>query len=490
MKVKNYKWIYFLVIFIFLFIFFTDIHPVVVYDTDDWTYISRARKAIPNILEYNPAKIFPETFSALIGSISTFLVNKIINDYLRSFTISYAFVISVFIIVYLLSFFLLIVKKMNIADGKALLVTTVFLLFHFLIFRSNAYNNIHLFYSKNITCYMNYTVPTLLNSIVVMYLAITQAGKNFFNDKNILKKGIILLAVYLAIFSNLFCSIILVSYALSVLFFEFINIICNKIKIIDSVKKNSLYLLIIALWTVCLCFEAKGGRASAVGKNLTIHNIFSAIKKLLDMCLKFNKFFIITCITIMVVMIVIIFVNKPKKIFNDESVILILNFALSFFITTAFIVLLSAKIRLSFLSRADVWISISFYAFLVVFLSLAYIITKCNRIVMIIPTLIIIIFFNINTNGNTFAEPNKSGIPYEMCYTISEDILNQIKEEYDKGIYEIELHVPKYDTSDNWPIAIYGGSRIANTLVEHGIIEKDINITIVPDKSLNAKYGI
>ena len=55
--------IFFLLVFGFLFMFFTQVHPLVIYDGDDWRYIAYTRQALPSWNEWNPSRVFAECTS-------------------------------------------------------------------------------------------------------------------------------------------------------------------------------------------------------------------------------------------------------------------------------------------------------------------------------------------------------------------------------------------------------------------------------------------
>ena len=69
---RLYSILFFAALFIFLAVFFTSAHPLMPYDSDDWTYIAASREPFPSHDEYNPGKVFPETFQGLISFIVNF----------------------------------------------------------------------------------------------------------------------------------------------------------------------------------------------------------------------------------------------------------------------------------------------------------------------------------------------------------------------------------------------------------------------------------
>ena len=52
------------------------------------------------------------------------------------------------------------------------------------------------------------------------------------------------------------------------------------------------------------------------------------------------------------------------------------------------------------------------------------------------------------------------------------------------------LYVPVGVDEVNWPHAIIMGGRFANSLSQHGIISKYLEVTVVPDESINEMFNL
>ena len=59
-------------IFVFVLMFFTQIHPIIIFDTDDWCYAYIHRSALPLWKAWNPIRIFPEVFMPLVSMIGVY----------------------------------------------------------------------------------------------------------------------------------------------------------------------------------------------------------------------------------------------------------------------------------------------------------------------------------------------------------------------------------------------------------------------------------
>ena len=48
-----------IIVFLFFFVFYSTIHPLIPIDLDDWSYIVKNRIFLPMWGAWNPAKVFP-----------------------------------------------------------------------------------------------------------------------------------------------------------------------------------------------------------------------------------------------------------------------------------------------------------------------------------------------------------------------------------------------------------------------------------------------
>lgn len=201
-----------LLLFGFFVTFFVYVHPIVIFDTDDWDYIYSIRSAIPDWDNWNPAKLFPEIVMGIASQVAATILYPISGDYVNSLIWGHGVFISIVILVYVITFIKLIREKYQLSSEVAISYAMLFVLLHFIIFRKNPSGNGHLFYSSNVTCYYNYLLPTLLNCIAVMELMRMENNENLWKTKTAISKGLFYVLVYLCIFSNLFSSVVLVAY--------------------------------------------------------------------------------------------------------------------------------------------------------------------------------------------------------------------------------------------------------------------------------------
>ena len=91
-----------ILVFISMFYFFAVIHPMYIYDSDDWRYISYVRMPFPSMAEWNPTKVLPETLLPLSAKLGMILFYPFSHDFIRSLSVMFAIVLSLFIVAYCL----------------------------------------------------------------------------------------------------------------------------------------------------------------------------------------------------------------------------------------------------------------------------------------------------------------------------------------------------------------------------------------------------
>lgn len=96
---RKYRYYVNILLVIILFMFFTKISPLVLFDSDDWINISNYRLPIPIMGAWNPSRVFPEFLMSSVGWVSAFVTNYFIKDYFLSITYTSAIVVSIFIVV-------------------------------------------------------------------------------------------------------------------------------------------------------------------------------------------------------------------------------------------------------------------------------------------------------------------------------------------------------------------------------------------------------
>lgn len=152
-------------------------------------------------------------------------------------------------------------EKFSLSVSSALCIELIFFSFFFLIFKQKNQNSYYGFWSSDINCYFNYIIPGVLNAVVMLFIAKSHNFAKFCDnggDNRIW--AILLICIYLALFSNIQSSIILSGYC----FIRFVEIAVKSLKEnkkIFKVKELWIYGTVELLWLISLIFESSGLRA-------------------------------------------------------------------------------------------------------------------------------------------------------------------------------------------------------------------------------------
>lgn len=483
------------ILFIILLIFYIQFHPLYIYDTDDWTYIAYNRFPFPDLNQYNPTKVLPETLLPLTAQIGIALFMPITGDYIESMSWSFSIVLVSFIIFYIFSYGKIINIFISKSSAFIFPFLAIILSIHYIIYTGGNY----FFNDGSVNLIFNYLIPTLLNAGILIRLIY----KEFLNkNTDTLIDGFFILGIYLCIFSNMWQSIILISGISSILIINLfiqLKVAAKTPKefALDYIKSNYSKIVIIGIWFISLIIESKGGRAQAIGQ----HPLFisSAISTFLSSLLKINYKVLYSLFLIILTGILtslyflklnkkqnIGFMSSPEFMYFKLIVLCII----SLFITLLYLILLSAKTTGGYLSNTNVMNVWIFYIIFIFSISLIYIISKFKRaekfLIFILFILSILVF-----NGGKYKQNYivSHYIP-QTVKAIDENIINQVIEAETAGQTEVEVKVPYYNSPDGWPLANYGGTRISDTLYRHGITKTWIRIILVPDEEKNKFYGI
>lgn len=484
LKNNKYLLIFSFFIFLFCFVFFTNIHPLVISDTDDWTYIAEARKAIPLWGSWNPAKVFPEMLFPIIGSISMYLIYPITNNFFGAFTISSSFLVSIFITIYCFLFVKLIISKFKFNHLTGISFGIVFFLLHFLFLVKAGNENSYLFWGHDLNCYYNYLIPNILCFFIIFMFDLYNIDCSIKFPKTI-KYGALFLILYLAIFSNLYCSIILALYV----FFVLVNNVFDNIKKFNLKKffsNNFLLIIIIFSWIVSAVFEYFGERAKYSSNVSLLSNIKYCLKNLvLYIIHHINHYFLIFIIISFIVFVILFFRDKNKTKYK-----FVFYYFGSCIIIAVYLILLCSKVDPKYIIRTDCMFGFYEYLLLTFTFCWCYIIKRYNKLLILIPFVIAFSIVEVNCSIAFLPESNENNLNPSIYNSINNDIMDIVLEEVKKGNDNIYVHVPKFSTGDNWPYTTYMGDRINNSLLKSHIIYYPVNITIIPDEDLNLKYNI
>lgn len=492
-KEKLWETLWYLAVFAFFYIWFSKIHPLIVYDADDWTYIAYVRRATPIWGEWNPAKVFPEVLMPFFSNIILHTLVPLTGDYITGFTVGHGLIVSGFITVYTWSLVALLRRSFSLTRLTGILAGTLFLIFHFLIFRTEDYGNAYLFRCLDLNCYYNYLLPALLNAILLMYMMGNPHFNKLMAEAEPAKIGIFYVLVYFAIFSNLVTSGMLAAFAGSHLLLNLLKTV-KKFKLTDYIRRNAHWLVILIMWIISAVYELSGGRASSTGSRSLLHLIPEAAYCLKEVLFDCNPLFWFSVFAIAALAIAQFLLAKKKS--EDEAVIM--GYLIPQFVAGAalliYMLALCAMVWTGNVYRSEYQFPLFFYGFLVVFLALGYLLKKQPKLMTVLPLLLVFLVSDINTNGKTFADSLMSDYGSEVCADLSRDIIEQYVVADEAGLTETTIYIPMHvadpETEDNWPHSVVLMHRIGAALYEQGILSRPISATFVADPAVNQRYNI
>ena len=482
-------------IFIGMLVFFGYSHQLIIYDADDWLFASNTRSALPEWKSWNPTRVLPETLMSFCAGIGAEFIYPITKDYIGALAIVFALVLSGLIVMYFRAMVKYINTKMKLSDFQMLCLLSVLILLHFVIYKRFDSGNKHMFSEANVTCVFFYTIPALVNSITVLTFA-TLGEINFFSRKySVTTRAFLVLLSYLAINSNMFPSVILMSYVGKYLIMRLIRIIRKrknvKITIAAFVKYNISALLIVLCWIISLVFEAGGGRADDVESAGIFANIGDSLKYLVQIVwVMMNRTYILVVGVFVLMSLIAFFVTSSKREAENKYAKMFIYSAGALFITSVYLVLLTAKTSPGYLKRSGVVFSITFHIMVIAGMSMAYSFKKIKWVTVLMPLVIFVLFNKTVCISGTFTAINSAGYDEQKCKEIDEYFIDKVVEADKKGKTEVTVKIPKYKTEDNWPVACYGNNFMADTLYRHGVTKKRMAIYVEPDKEINKKFGI
>ena len=463
-----------IIVFLFFFVFYSTIHPLIPIDLDDWSYIVKNRIFLPMWGAWNPAKVFPEFFYPLISAIGSFVIYPINNDFLQSQCIIHSIVVSIFITGYVLSFHHFIRSRFSISTSTAYMISLLFLMLHFLIFRTEETNNIYMFYANDVNCYYNYIIPDLLCASLVLSLLSNDWLKK--ECQPTLKHAILIVLIYLAICSNLYCSIILGGFIIGDLTLNLICCVRMDKKYYHYLTQNVKKLVIVSCWMLVHIFEAFGLRAKASSDSQ--RTFFASIQTTLSHFtdIHISKVFIL--LVLISVAFLFVFIIRKKH----EMVAILYQVVLTFSICLVYIVLLSSKVSPEYVLSNNGNFPFFFYLILFVCVVIAIILQEHAKFNLFLPFTILLFYSFINRTSNTFCDIWNQ-YDYKTLYELTRNNVNNIICADKNNVNNLEIIIPKFNNLDNWPLKM--DLDYSNALYKHGIIKSYVKVKLLKGSNIS-----
>ena len=481
-------------IFVFFLIFFYKIHPIMLYDMDDWQFSSYSRIPVPIWGDWNPTRILPEISMTAVSFLGRILFYPLMNDYFSALSLAYACSIALSMVLLSMLLYFFLRKKYNNILLNLVLVYS-FLLCHFLIFNSHLENNKYMLQSIDACTYFFYVIPNIVNCALVFYLVERHVqyrdnSKDVNKEKRnikIIQYVLIMIAIYFCMFSNAFCSIISVSYVISSFLFDVIlEIIKKKFLLSKFFKRKWLELYLLGLWIVSVIFDLSGGRAGQIkGADSPLSAALERVKQVVS---EINVYFVVGFVILLIVGIVIAVKKRHKELLYDNSI-----YALAAFIICILLFIISSRAGSFYLTRPDVLYGVFFFVMLIILTFIGIMIKKLYPGLILASLILVFLTVICNKPGKTFVESTINNIDPFICKKIDEDILMQVIKAEKEKESEMILFVPLYGTptTGNWPLSLDAGENITNHLYNMKLTDTKMHIKeIIPTMEKNIEFGI
>lgn len=463
-------------VFAFFFIFFFQLHPITVSDTDDWSFLIFHRSALPIWNGWNPIRVFAEVTMPAVSEISAALFYPFTKNIFIALTLGYS--ISISIVITCLTGMLFCMLKERLSSLRALLFCLLFLISHFWIFRTDYQHNDYMLRTVDACTVFFYVIPNLLNSFFVLWIEKDQKYLEWQPATSYSKLAVFVVLAYFCIFSNIWSGMILSAYSGSKLLFSLHTLKRDNLK--KWLSKNSMFLIIIVFWIISQIYELNGGRAADIGKKVT-DELPATLKNLYITAKNVNhKYFAVMSILLFGGLFVI-FRRKDKSAYGLVGI-----WGVSVLLSLLYIIISCSKAGSSFSKRPDVFYGLFFFGFMLVTVCGEKLIEEIPLSKAVIPLMLIIIINDCFSGGRTFRESNVLNISPKIINNINNDIVHQLKEAEKEGLDMVKIEIPKFNTKDNWPYATYAAVPIGESMWKLGVIEKNVTVEeLVPNTEKN-----
>lgn len=479
-------------VFVFLLIFFLGYRPLTLDNMDDWTYISFTRRAVPIWNYWNPSRILPEILMPLSAQLGVWFVMPFVHDYVSAVNIALNVVLCLTITLYICAATYWLEKMVRLDFCVTMFTALLFLILHFKSWMSPWIPSQHLFFSGcPTTCYY-YTIPALVNIVLVLLTEAHQNGRCFWQDEHLILKGGVVAAVYLAVFSNLFASVILVVYALCVLLESIAGVLVKKERIGEWFQENALHIGVILMGLVSAVFELSGGRSRSVGNETTlIDQLKATVIVLLETIEKMEDTTFWLCFILIVAGLAVAWVFDRKENAARNYLTLLFRHLFCAGVTLAALIILSVVSYPAYIERMDVLIGVMFHVLLAAVLSLGYLLGRWKKLILIIPLTVFILGFDVLYGIESFTHSTTSKMPAKVNVQVNRILMQEILEADRQGLESVTIRVPLGDADmSNWPYTTHMGGRMIETLYHHGMIENLKRIYVEPDSDFYSAFDI
>lgn len=469
-----------LVLFLSAFAFHRMLYPIVIFNMDDWLYLVLRRLPFPQWRGWNPTRVLPELLMPLTAQAAARLIFPLTGDLIDAIEIGMALVVSGFTALYACCCLFWLRRRLGVSEARGYGLTLLFLLLHLLVFKNQAKGIDHLLSGYyDATTYFFYLIPALWNASLVLYLH----ASRYFSTRRGKPWPVRLLvcaACYFALLSNLYQSVILAVYAALHLLHHLI-----RARQRGRLRWGRILpqLLILAAWAAVQVFEYFGGRADSLAGAGLGASLAQTGSLLLERLGSVNRLFALL-LAAAVILLLVGWKSTPaperRRLFR---------FLTAGGLTLLYEGLLCAASVPSYIRRGDVLISVFFYLFLFLMGVLALWLRRVKKSGLILPGLLLACALAVGLHAPSYRTRINAGLSPDTARAITRDIVAQVAA-IDGQEERPQVLVPRFGSADNWPLALYGSPRVAQTLYAYGVIPDCPDFDFVVSESKNAEFGL
>lgn len=488
-KRKTFEIIIFCIaVFAAMLVFFTVLHPIPLMDEDDVIYTVIVRKAIPIPGSWNPSRMMPEVLTSLCGNLAALCSAFGFGRFIDCQVVIYGVFLSLFITAYVWAFLHLLEKRFCCRRFQAICLSILFLMLHFLVFRTEDSRNSFMFHTYDACCVFYYTVPAMLGCTIVMRFMETPDDPPILNGKDPVRESLLLLVLYFEMFSNLFGSAILAAYA----GYRILRNVVQKKRVFC--KQTAFWHAIVFCWLLAAVLEATGGRAAdtrgqAVEGTLSFSSslcqaVFIFVKTLWYSNILFRLMVIAVAASSVFLAVQHNKTNSSvkKNAFGETAV---WGFA-----TCIAVLLLCAIVEPLYAGRPETVFPIVFALFMMLMQGMIFIFYHIPAAVRILPILLLIVYSMTNTRFLTFQDSNPLLLDGHIAVAIENEIYESIITAANAGKTEVTIDVILSNEESNWPHDGRIGDPMAEFFLKYGIIDHEIRVHTKPSAEMNKRYHV
>ncbi|MBR4473009.1 MAG: hypothetical protein IKS55_05180 [Oscillospiraceae bacterium] len=475
-----------LAVFAAMSVFFIVLHPIPIMDEDDVIYSVLSRKAIPIPGGWNPSRMMPELLCSLCGNLAGLCTALKLGRFISCQVAVVGLVFSLFIMVYVYSLKRLLEKRFQAGSFVSVCLSVLFLLLHFLIFRSAPARNLYLFHTYDECCVFFYTLPALLCSSLIMWFMAEPDREPRFPGERLLRESMLLLILYFAVFSNLFGSAILAAYAFCRMLRGFRK---ARTEGKSFLKTEAVWIAVLVLWILAAILESTGGRAGGAGASVLVSELGHTVSELRILLGKTALLFRLLVLAALLAAIAALAAEKNGE--NRKRALSVLSGILAWSVPNGlFLVMLSAVVNPNYAARPEAMFTLLFSVLLLMILSFAVALRRWPRAALLLPLLLLFVYSVTNTAYLTFADSNPLELDGHQAVAVENRIYESIIDAAEAGETEIWIDVPISGDQGNWPHNGNIGKPMGHFFLKYGIIDHEMIVHVHRSEDFNREFLI